>query len=360
MTVVLLLLQFNTAFRYNFVQKKVSSQSSLPAILRPQRAAPSEPENQALIDEMIAEKLKQWKVMKEEGLLQQLTTSTLDDETLAGFDAKANKLLQSKGVAALRVVEDDESRPVANPRVLKELEAKIVAAQKDEVNLYNILLEIRDKGIAEECEELVMQIFEYLPKLAGKKIEAALKLCITWHDTCLLELEAEFWEAWIRKVATSQPLEKRQVLEKLLLDAELVREEELWIAELLSDIRFQQNNPQLLTTKLQELLSKLEGYTLEGVNDVVKALGLAGYQRDCFTIVERMRNSRSLQSRPDIVSFEFLVNSIIFPVVKEETAKNMKDLPAVNMSVPEVRFFSFFYCFFNNYNTILDYFARSL
>lgn len=344
--VFLLLLQCSMAFLSDFVYRKAYSLSALQAVLRPRRTTSPDPENQVSIDEMVAEKLKQWKVLKEEGLLQQLTTSTLDDETLAGFDAKANKVLQSKGVAALRVVEEDDySRTEANPRVLKELEAKIVAAQKDEINLYNILLEIRDKGIAEDCEELIMQIFEYLPKLAGKKIEASLKLCITWHETGLMELEAEFWEAWIRKIAISQPVEKRRVLEKLLLNAELVREQELWIAELLSDLRFQQNNSQLLSTKLQELLSKLEGYSLEGVNDVVKALGLAGYQRDCFTIVERMRQSRSLQSNPDIVTFEFLVNSIIFPVVKEETAKNMKELPAVNMSVPEVCLAFVFFCF---------------
>lgn len=306
-----------------------------------ERVFSGEGEAEMTDEELIAAKLLQWKVLKEEGTLQKLSSATLlTEEDVMEFEIEADRVLKSKGVKLLlrqpTTVGAADQRKAATLKMITSLDEKVTVSVKDDAKLYNILVEIRDKEIVEDCEPIIEKIVDAFAKLpTSKRLLPSLRMCLEWVDDDLVDLDAAFWEMWMRKLAVNMNINIdvdtndtlfEDVL-NLLINHDAVRSDEVKI------IRFLFHMKRLGILQLQPLLveicSDISLFSIESLNDLLKALGLAGYRNDAFALFDLMQASRRLQQRPNAETVEYLVGGLLLPQVAEETATSMKDLPSI-------------------------------
>lgn len=304
-----------------------------------ERVFSGEGEAEMTDEELIAAKLLQWKVLKEEGMLQKLSSATLlTEEDIMEFEIEADRVLKSRGVKLLlrqpTPLSTADQRKAATLKMITSLDEKVTVSVKDDAKLYNILVEIRDKEIVEDCEPIIEKIFDAFAKLpTSKRLLPSLHMCLEWVDDDLVDLDAAFWEMWMRKLAVNMNIDVdtndtlfEDVL-NLLINHDALRSDEVTI------IRFLFHMKRLGILQLQPLLveiySDISLFSIESLNDLLKALGLAGYRNDAFALFDLMQASRRLQQRPNAETVEYLVGGLLLPQVAEDTATTMKDLPSI-------------------------------
>jgi GTP-binding protein EngB required for normal cell division len=199
-------------------------------------------------------KLKQWQIIKDEGLLKKLATTQLeDDEELTEFEIQADRILRQKGSKLLLRQpkstddENDDDEEDDNTSQLTsefhKLEAKFILAKNDEIKLYNLLLEINDKKLVEIAEELIEKILDSFSKLSltSKRWHSLLELCFTWYEEEVLSFNSQFWSKWLRKLAVNPSINSyEEILQPMitkLVENYLLEEEDIVMIETLFLLR---------------------------------------------------------------------------------------------------------------------------
>lgn len=308
----------------------------------------SEPDEQALIQQ----KLSEWSKLKELGILQKLNSSTImDDESMEAFEAMADKALGRKRILRPRnLIEKDRksSKPEvvaavlspADKSMLYDMEKKLDAGRNSVQNLFDLLLEIRDKNVVAQQNDIIVRAIEALSRLKSDKyMETAVKYLLQWQASGKISVQDsnKYFSKLVRSIGTNKSMKVTEAIVNLLRNEGLLSKEDGDIAILLNALaNFTQTDTNSTETlkMLENVMATVDNFAIDAVNDLLRLLGRNGYITECFRLFDAIKGSKRL--RPNGETVEYLVNSIITPQVTEATATTMKDLPAMNNSMQEV------------------------
>jgi len=355
-------------------------------------------------------KLEQWNEMKNTGILEKLSVNEdLSQEIIEDMDKLSKKLIgerfllksskkQMTAEKSLSEHSSGETDKHSKSAVQSEFQEKLKSVQtkKDaSLALYNLLNEVKDKGLLSCHPELVQDIMMAISRQdSSTYASAAYDLYSKWCDSemvpkdtvhsirsrakrtkssssstpsfilqYLTSCAANGLTEASRNIATTllssnsftsaqllpavictevyTILEKKPFRSKTV--SRLVQKKQthnkLQDATLLSARQTSPSQQGVSSEKLSLLLKvfreNIRDYHISEVNLVIRVLGKLKLTEEIFELLDVMR---AAGNSPNDESLEFLANAIVYSVEEISTAVSMTDLPSPDMNTPEILF----------------------